>query len=540
MNEESSFTWTPEARLALAERLWDWKPHPGQRELLTLRLDDGSEPRVLVAACGRRWGKTEALGCDIATRMLTDPGLCQMGVAPTVDQAAGLMDSVEEKLREVQEDPDLLAEFPHAADWEFKRSPYPHVRNKRTRQVVFSCRSAGRGGRNLRGKGTTRKLKRFRVIIDERAYVADAAVEQAIKPMLATVPHGGGQLVEISSPNGRRGGFYDDFLRGERCEGRYRSVRLPSQQNPLVDGEFLAEMRAEMTDAAYRAEFEAEFLDAAGAVFAQQEIDAALCADDYGAAPLWGVTYVAGIDFARRSDWTVCAVLAVEPGCARLVDLFRVQGLGYAPQVDRLAETLARWGCRRATADRTGVGDPVCEQLATALAAKQFGCGLEEFVFTPASKAALIDGVVLRLGLGELRFPPHPVLLSELRNFEAVSQEGSSHERLQAARGHDDCVCALALAVRAAAPYLTRSSGGLVVATGGPRRNSGRAVFGRGKETEITCSDSRIGSIPWWGGLPAAVLAGPFLSRTLTRAYRCAPGRRAGACLARIMKRRRR
>ena len=94
---------SPEGRLALAARLWGWEPHPGQREFLTLRLPDGREPGTLVAACGRRWGKTEALGCDIATRILTEPDLGQMGVAPTRDQAECLFDSVEEKLRELLE-----------------------------------------------------------------------------------------------------------------------------------------------------------------------------------------------------------------------------------------------------------------------------------------------------------------------------------------------------------------------------------------------------------------------------------------------------
>ena len=145
---------SPEGRLALAARLWGWSPHPGQREFLTLRLPDGSEPQTLVAACGRRWGKTEAVGCDVATRILTEPDLGQMGVAPTRDQAECLFDSVEEKLRDLTEgaeDADaaarVLEEFPHLASLEFRRTPYPMIRRRDTGRWCSGCgRRVGRGG----------------------------------------------------------------------------------------------------------------------------------------------------------------------------------------------------------------------------------------------------------------------------------------------------------------------------------------------------------------------------------------------------------
>jgi hypothetical protein len=532
----------PEGRLALAARLWGWEPHPGQREFLTLRLADGSEPQTLIAACGRRWGKTEALGCDIATRILTEPDLGQMGVAPTRDQAECLFDSVEEKLRELTEGAEtpeaverLLEEFPHLATFEFRRTPYPQIRRKDTGQMVFWVRSAGRKGRNLRGRGTTRKLAKFRVIVDERAFVDDEAVERAIKPMLATSP-GGGQLVEISSPFGRRGGFYEDFLRGERQYRRYRSVRLPSSQNPLVDAGYLDEQRETMTDAAFRTEFLAEFLDTAGAVFAEDDLAAAVCDDDYGGQPLFGCRYVAGIDFARRGDWTVCCVLEVGANALRLVEMVRLQGLGYGAQVEKLTDVLARWGIGTVAADRTGVGDALCESLALAIAARRLRCALEEFVFTQSSKVALIDGLVIALTRKKVRYPPHPTLLSELRNFEAIPT-GSGRERLEAVSGHDDCVCALALAVHAAAPLFARAGANRLLGRGGRR-----ATAGKGEEDEWEFQTARQAASsaafpPWdvrFGPVfPAA--AGRLASlrgsvwRLLTSVYRFAPARSAGA-----------
>jgi hypothetical protein len=525
-----------EARLEIAARLWDWQPHPGQREFLSLRLENGDEPKVLVAACGRRWGKTECLGMDVATRILTQPELGQMGIAPTRDQAEGLFDSVEEKLRSAMDgdgDPEkaeaTLAEFPHLAQLEIKRSPYPLVRRKDNGQMVFWVRSAGKKGRNLRGRGTTRKLKQFRVICDERAFIEDAAIEEAVKPMLATVPGGGGQLVMISSPYGKRGGFYEDYLRGERKERRYRAVRLPSSQNPLVDAEFLQAMEAEMLPTRFRSEFLAEFVDSAGAVFLADDITACTVDDDYGTAPLWGARYVAGIDFGRRCDWTVVQILEAGP-VPRLVEMGRMQGLGWHSQVERVVEVLERWGVCAVCCDATGVGDPVSETLQTAIDAKRLPCAVEPFVFTGASKGPLIDALAIAVSRARLRFPAHPVLLSELSNFEATpSAAYGGRERLEAHVGHDDTVCALALALRAAAPWSA------VVETSPRAVAAGRRLY-LGTNDEMDDGEKEFTCSKKWQPERVVSLAERITQRLLTQAYRCGPARSVGGYLRRVFR----
>lgn len=534
-------------RLALAWELWEWEPHAGQREFLSLRLADGKEPGVLVAACGRRWGKTECLGMDVAARILLDPDLGQMGVAPTRDQAEALFDSVEEKIvgaREAAaEDAALAARFPHLADLEVKRAPYPQVRRKSDGRMVFWVRSAGRDGRNLRGRGTTRRLKRFRVIVDERAYVSDEAVEAAILPMLATVK-GGGQLVQISSPNGKRGRFYEDYVKGERQTGRYRSVRLPSSQNPLVDSDYLREMAEEMTPTRFRAEFLAEFVESAGAVFPDADIEAATCDDDYGDAPLWGRRYVAGIDFGRRGDYTVVSVLDVGPLAARLVAWKRFQGLTWAGQIEEICRVVQHWGVCAVVGDATGIGDALCEQLAAAAAAKRLPVAVEPFVFTWAGKTAIIDATVLALSQRRLRFPAHPVLLGELRNFEAIpAATPTGRERLEAAKGHDDAVCSLALAVHAAAPWLVKGAAPVAVATGGRRITTDEEKFSAwSAEHSVASAGGRSQSEALTYRASWERVGRRWRMRAIWRltgsAYRCEAGRRAGAYLARLTRRR--
>ena len=526
---------TPEERLALAARLWDWLPHDGQKALLTQTLAGGGEPRVLVAACGRRWGKTEALSADIAARIILDTDLIQMGVAPTRDQAETLFEAVAEKIQAAQESEAIVAEFPHLALLQERASPYPHFRRKDTGAIVFSARTAGRTGRGLRGKGTTRKMGRFRVIIDERAYVPDEAVERALLPMLATVPNGGGQLVEISSPNGKRGGFYRHYLKGEADgaagAGTYRAVRLPSRQNPLVDADFLNEMRETMSASAFRAEFEAEFADAAGAVFLDADIQAALCDDDYGQAPLWQGAYVAGVDFGRRTDWTVVCICAIVPSFGgrlglRVVHLLRLRGLSWAVQVERVAETLLHWNVQKAACDQTGVGDAVTEELDTALRKARSRTQLEGFTFGHNSKAGLVDRLSLLFSQKRLKFPPHPDLVSELGHFVSVPLASGTGARLEAeGSNHDDCVCALALAAHAASEHLAVGTTGLRRAV--TARIGSKEMNRKEKEWEFSWQAAQIA--PSGAAGTTGQRLRKCFQQTLWGAYRFAPVRAAGA-----------
>jgi hypothetical protein len=406
---------------------------------------------------------------DCAVRLLTEPDLGQLLVAPTKDQADTLFDAVEEKLLGLPETVD--ERFPNLHDWVVKRSPYCHIKRKSDGAVVLSARTAGINGRNLRGKGTTRRMKRFRVVVDEAAFVPDTAIREAILPMLATVPphegvRGGGQLVMISSPSGRQGVFYEAFRRGEHGEGRYRAVRLPSCQNPLVDSFFLEEMRETMTERQFRSEFLAEFIESEGAVFAESEIQAAVCTDDYGGCPLYGVRYVAGIDLARRTDYTVVCVLAVESTGVRVVQLLRWKGLPWGEQVRRVADAMEQWGVTTAFCDATGMGDPVTEGLAKEVVYRRLPCAVEPFVFTSASKTAVVDALTLALSQGRVKFPPYPDLITELRNFEFTGK------RTEAVTGHDDCVMALALAVHASTPYLAHGQNVFIGTTSGKRQGN--------------------------------------------------------------------
>lgn len=446
-----------EARLTLAREIWNWRPHPAQARFFA------SSAQVKIAACGRRWGKTESLSLDLATLALTEPGCRQLIVAPTEAQARMLG---EETLRRLQT----------AFDGNHPRVQGRALTVRRNRALTVSLmgasaaetttlyfRTAGRDGRSLRG------LWAHRIVVAEASRVPDSVLTDVLMPMLVDV---GGEYVLASSPNGRRSAFYRLYARGEANGGQadahgvsWESFRCPTTDNPHLSLAFLAAQRDELGEATARQELDAEFVDDFGAVFRADDIDAAI-ADlpetrwDDGqliSDPRPHHLYTVGIDWGRKVDFTVVAVLDATSRPARLVSLQRWQGMGWDAQAQAVASVCARFGAWRVLADGNSIGDPLAETLQIEIQRlvpdTQRCPQVERFLFGAESKLRLVDGLTLGLSARALCFPAHRVLLAELRGFEYGAIGSSGRARMNArSGGHDDTVMALALAWHAAPP----------------------------------------------------------------------------------------
>jgi hypothetical protein len=156
------------------------------------------------------------------------------------------------------------------------------------------------------------------------------------------------------------------------------------------------------------------------------------------------VPVVFGWDFAKSQDWTV--------GCGldqygRLAKFERMQ-TSWEQQYPRIH---ALNGLTPALCDSTGVGDAVVERLQ-----KRPGSKYEGYIFSPASKQRLMEGLAVAIQNGEVMFPDAPDgaiahdhpgnIRRELELFEY--EYTRTGVRYSAPEGfHDDCVMALALAV---------------------------------------------------------------------------------------------
>lgn len=425
-------TLNPTKRLDLARNLWQWVPHPTQREWM---LD--CHP-VKVAACGRRWGKTEAAAVDIAACAIAEQGSVQIIVAPTYDQSRLISGTIERLLLSSP----ITRRRAHIV-----KTPYPDIRIMGSR---IMARTADDDGRNLRGYSADR------VIVDEAAYVRDQVVEEVISPMLADR---NGKLVMISTPFGKNH-FYRAFTRGmEGTDVRCRAFRFPSWANPHISGEYVGYQRSVLTSRQFKVEYEAEFADDEVSVFPWTDIQAAID-DTVPDHHLGQPVYVAGIDWARYSDYTAVALLEVLPDSSprparyRIAMLDRFNRMAWQEQVKRVAELLCRYRVRGVAVDQTSVGDPVLEMLRNTLwGVSELDADIEGVVFTSQSKRELIDNLAIRLAHRELLFPSIEQLVRELQFYEYEVTPAGNVRTAARRGGHDDCVCALALALRIAPRY---------------------------------------------------------------------------------------
>ena len=449
-------TTDPEKRIELAKWLWGWNPHPTQRQWLL------ADAKVKAAACGRRWGKTESAAVDAATMAITCPGSAQMIVAPTADQSRLIFDTVERLI--------MGSDLTRAIS-KVTRTPYPRLTVGRS---LVMARTADEDGRNLRGHAADR------VIVDEAAYVRDCVIQEVIAPMLADKD---GRLVMVSTPFGKNH-FYRSYLKGLEStqaapspggEGRgegalslrsnpalhHVSFSFPSCSNPHISGGYIERQRHEVSARQFAVEYEAQFLDDVSAVFPWEDINAAVerhpTPSPGGEGWGEGARYrnrthapdeliVAGIDWARYSDYTAVIVLGASELGLRVIAIDRFNGMGWSAQIERVARCLVAHGVNAALTDQTSIGDPLLEQLDSRLWQMPADVSVDGYNFTAQSKRDLIEHLAVQFSHGRIAIPRDEALVKELQYFE-YELTPSGNVRMNARTGHhDDLVIALALA----------------------------------------------------------------------------------------------
>jgi hypothetical protein len=118
------------------------------------------------------------------------------------------------------------------------------------------------------------------IILDEAALVDDAMFA-AITPMLAV---GVGRLVCLSTPMGRRGGFFELWSDGGTD---WERIKVSAPECPRISAEFLDEQRRTLGPRWFGQEFLCEFADTIDQVFSAEAV---LAAFDSHEEPLFAST----------------------------------------------------------------------------------------------------------------------------------------------------------------------------------------------------------------------------------------------------------
>lgn len=126
--------------------------------------------------------------------------------------------------------------------------------------------------RTIRGFSRVRRL-----ILDEASRVPDG-LYYAVRPMLAV---SGGSLYMLSSPFGKRGVFYEEWV----GNGDWERYEVTAHECPRITHEFIEEERAALPRLMFDQEYMCKFTETDDALFSHEEIEAAMSAN---VTPLFG------------------------------------------------------------------------------------------------------------------------------------------------------------------------------------------------------------------------------------------------------------
>ena len=376
--------------------------HPGQMKILRSRA------RFKIAACGRRWGKTELGKAAILIHALERNHRCWW-LAPTKRMTDQIWRDLKNHLRGIAglkiSETERRIDLPNGG--------------------MIAIRSAWNPD-NLRGEGLD-----F-VVLDEAAFMNRRAWSEVVRPMLVT--NRGGALF-LSTPSGRNW-FWDLYRIGlDPEEDEWASFHFPTSANPLIPEDELENIRRMTPEQIWATEYQAKFLSAADAVFRGIDDAAAPAPCDQ---PQPGHAYIAGIDWGRSSDFTAIAVIDAANG--KMVALDRFNGNSWNLQRARLADIVKRWRPDIVWAEANSIGEPNIEAL------NQAGLPVRPFYTTAKSKAPLIESLALAIERGEITLLDHPVLLGELRDYSLQRLPNGAYRYGAPPGSHDDTVIATALA----------------------------------------------------------------------------------------------
>ena len=225
------------------ERL-GFNPDPWQQDLLRSR-----KPSI-ICNCSRQVGKSTTTAALALHTALFDPGLILL-VSPSMRQTRELFGKVSEFLKKLQPSEQLEED------------------NRLSCTLANGARIVSLPG----DAGTVRGFSAPKLIVeDEAAFVADD-LHTAMRPMLAVSQ---GRMVLLSSPNGRRGHFFDIWSSGGP---RWDRFSITIHENPRVTREWIEAERAQTPSHRWAAEFECQFTDTQDALFSYDLIQSAFSDD---------------------------------------------------------------------------------------------------------------------------------------------------------------------------------------------------------------------------------------------------------------------
>ena len=267
----------------------------------------------------------------------------------------------------------------------------------------------------------------YAAVVDE----ASRMREESWHAIRSTVTATRGPIRFIGNVKGRRNWFYALARKAEAGEpgmAYFKILASDAIAAGILASKEIEDAKRDLPEQVFRELYLAEPSDDGGNPFGLLDIGKCVAAITSGPPRVWGW------DLAKHVDWTVGVALDMQ---GKVCGFERFQ----MPWDDAIGRIVKITGGVPALVDSTGVGDPILEMLQ-----KKVGTKFEGYQFTSPSKQKLMEGLAVAIQSQEIRFPDGPIR-QELENFEY--EYTRTGVRYSAPEGfHDDCVCALALAVQ--------------------------------------------------------------------------------------------
>jgi phage FluMu gp28-like protein len=362
--------------------------------------------RYKVVCCGRRFGKT-ALAVDLLCNAAID-GLKVAYFAPSARMVVEVWNSLKETLA-------------------------PIIATKHESHLNIRLITGGTiRVWGLKNPSSVRGNAYHLVVIDEAAFIPNLLKvwQRVISPTLSDYM---GTAYFFSTPNGHNG-FWHLWNRGnDPLFPDWQSWVFPTAANPYIDAAEIEKQRLEIPEKTYRQEYLAEFIADSGGVFRNVPTLSKLAPQ----TPVYGHTYVFGVDWGKSEDFTVVSVL--DATTKEQVYLERFNQISWHLQRELLLRLYAEYRPALIIAESNSIGEVNIEAL------QREGLPIQPFFMSSSSKPRLIDDLVLALEQQRLSLLNDPVQIAELLSFEVTRNPTGTYRYSAPSGSHDDVVIALAL-----------------------------------------------------------------------------------------------
>jgi hypothetical protein len=304
-----------------------FSPHKGQKQIIDGFADSGH--KFGIVATGRQFGKSLLAQNMMLYWLLQNPNQKGSWITPVYNQCKK-----------------IFSELTNAAH------PLISAQNKADLTITFI------NGSTLQflstdNYNTIRGFSFHYMVIDEAAFIKEAAINEAVLPTLTAL---GRKCLMISTPKSKNW-FYEYFLRGNTSNNVYISFKGISRDNPYVSKEFLIEQHKSLPRDIYYQEYLAEFTDAGNDVFTNLDL---VCMIDEWGIPKRSERYYIGVDTGITNDFTVCTIQS-ESG--RVEKIIRTNGRTFEEIGKDIVLECSKWNVVGGFCETNGIGLAMYELL---------------------------------------------------------------------------------------------------------------------------------------------------------------------------------